>query len=95
MASTKVTRGAKARAEKPVTEGIHRAAERAGLTARGDSEPVTFLRGDLNLAVSELQTAFEELIEAEFSLEGYERDGQVLNVLRRVRNAQNVIGGAS
>jgi hypothetical protein len=100
MAKSKVhqkTRAPKARAEQPVSEGIRRAAERAGITHadRGDSERVTLLRGDLNLVVAEIKAGFEEILEAEFFTTGAERDSLVLSVLRRLRNAETVIGVTS
>lgn len=100
MAKSRVTQGKrapKARAQKPVSEGIRRAAKRAGLTHadRYDSERVSLLRGDLNLVVSELKTGFEEILEAEFYSVGAERDSLVLSVLRRLRNAETVIGATA
>ena len=97
MATKKTLAGKRApkkRAEKPVSEGIRRAAKRTGLTQteRYDSERITLLRGDLNLVVAEIKAGFEEVLEAEFFTMGAERDSLVLSVLRRLRNAETVIG---
>jgi len=81
----------------PVSDRIRRAARRAGLTQaeRWDSERVTFLRGDVNLAINEIQNGFEEILEAEFFATGAQRDSLVLSVLRRLRNAETVIGATA
>jgi hypothetical protein len=84
------------RGEVPVSPGIHRAAERAGLTCEEhrDSQRVTLLRGDLDLVVSEIKTAFDDVLETQFFMDDSpaERDSLVLNALRRLRNAETVIG---
>lgn len=85
------------REEQPVAAGIKRPAERVGLTQaeRYDSERVTYLRGDINLAIDEIRNGFEEFLEAEFFAAGAERDRLVLSVLRHLRNAETVIGATA
>ena len=82
------------RGEKPVSKGFRRVGQRAVLThaERYDSERVTMLRGDVNLAIDEIRNGFEEILEAEFFAAGAERDRLVLSVLRHLRNAETVIG---
>lgn len=57
-----------------------------------DYAPIPFLRGDLDLVVDEIRAGFDEILEAEFFAHGAERDSLVLSVLRRLRNAETVIG---
>lgn len=79
-------------AEKPVSQGIKRAAERAGIEPTHDSTRVTAMRGDLELAVSEVGAAFEEIFEAEVFTTEAEHDHLVMCALRRLRNVQNLLG---
>jgi hypothetical protein len=85
------------REEKPASLGNRRLAKQPELTQveRYDSERVSMLRGDLNLVVAEIQAGFEEILDAEFYSVGAERDSLVLNVLRRLRNAETVIGATT
>lgn len=88
-------------AAKPVSEGIRRAAKRAGISLKElhDSSPVTVMRGDLALAAQEIQAAFDDVLAAELSDDASQHDVLVLRALRRLRNAQSSVecemGGAS
>ncbi len=62
-APTKASRKA---AAKPVSEGIRRAAKRAGIKL-DDSTTVTVMRGDLALAAEQIRAAFDDVLAAEFS----------------------------
>jgi hypothetical protein len=87
---------AKARREEvPVSPEIRRAAKRAGIDvdkSHNDSTRVTCMRGDVELAVSEVSTAFEEIFEAEVFTTDAEHDHLVMCALRRLRNVQNLLG---
>ena len=103
MARGKVAQGTRApkrRAEQPVSEGIRRAAARAGIVPPvEDSERVTVMRGDLAMAAREIQSAFDDVIEAELGDDSAQHDVLVLRALRRLRNAKSMVecemGGAS
>lgn len=85
-------------AEQPVSEGIRRAAKRAGIDPAHDSSRVTVMRGDLALAAQEIQAAFDDVLAAELSDDAAQHDVLVLRALRRLRNAQSSVecemGGA-
>lgn len=98
MAKSRVTQGArasKARAEKPVSEGIRRAAARAGIEPADDTEGVNL---DLARAALEIQFAFDDVLAAELADDKGQHDVLVLSALRRLRRAQNMVasemGGA-
>lgn len=102
MAKSRVMQGArasKARDEKPVSEGIRRAAKRAGIEPADDGASVTVMRGDLARAALEIQAAFDDVFEAELSDDGGQHDVLVLRALRRLRSAKSMVeceaGGAS
>lgn len=113
MARGKVVQGTRARqmrAEQPVSEGIRRAAARAGIVHRDskpqigvdptqDSARVTVMRGDLAMAAREIQSAFDDLIAAELGDDEAQHDVLVLRALRRLRSAKSMVeceaGGAS
>ena len=102
MARGKVAQGTRAPkrcAELPVSEGIRRAAARAGIEPTHDSERVTVMRGDLAMAAREIQAAFDDVIEAELGADEVHHDVLVLRALRRLRTAKSMVecemGGAS
>lgn len=84
--------------ERPVSEGIRRAAKCAGIEPTHDSTAVTVMRGDLALAAENIRAAFEDVLAAELSDDGAQHDVLVLSALRRLRNAQSSVecemGGA-
>lgn len=96
MAKSKVaqaTRAPKRRTEKPVSEGILRAAARAGVEPTKDNAAITMMRGDLVMAGREIQGAFDEVLAASLCEDGGEHDMLVLGALRRLRNARNIVQG--
>jgi hypothetical protein len=101
MAKSRVSQGvgaSKSRREQPVSEGIRRAAKRAGIDPTHDSERVTVMRGDLALAVREIQQAFDDVVSAALADEDAQHDVLVLRALRHLRSAKSMVecemGGA-
>jgi hypothetical protein len=87
-------------AERPIPRArIEDTARRAGLDPTHDSTMVTVMRGDLAFAAQEIRGAFDDVLAAELSDDGAQHDVLVLQALRRLRNARNIvqseIGGAS
>jgi hypothetical protein len=81
MATKKVTQGTRApkkRVEKPVSEGI-----RAAL--------IQVVPGDLNDGVRDLQSVFDDLIDAEMVGVGAEHDAIVFGALKRLCNVRNTL----
>jgi hypothetical protein len=91
---------AKARREEvPVSAGITKAAERAGIEPFHDTKRVTIMKGDAEYVVSEIKGAFDDVFGADAYPDGGSRDVCILRALRRLRTAQDMlglaIGGAS
>jgi hypothetical protein len=85
---------------KPLPAGrIAEAAERAGINPTRDGTMVTVMRGDLATAAKEIRGAFDDVLAAELSEDAAQHDVLVLQALRRLRNARDIvqgeIGGAS
>ena len=79
-------RTTKKRSEVPVTSGIRRAAERAGI--------IDPCRENATLAIAQLTEAMQLVLDAEDAPVGGERDVLVLSAFRNIRNVQNILTAA-
>lgn len=82
--------GASKRVEVPVSPGIRKAAERAGIESFEDATPITFKRSDVEIMSYAVNTALECVLDAECA--GTDRDSYIVTALASLREAQSKLG---